>query len=74
LAGANLTFNSKHILIRAGELHIGTKENPHTGNVLIKLHGTRNSDAFAYDASVELGNKFLANYNIMKMYGMPRRS
>jgi hypothetical protein len=74
LPGANLTLNAEHIFIRAGELHVGTKESPHTGNVLIKLLGTRNSDAFAYDASVELGNKFIANYNVMKMYGMPRRS
>lgn len=74
LPGANLTFNAKHIFIRAGELHVGTKEEPHNGTVTIMLHGERDASAIAYDNAVELGNKVLANYNILKMYGKPRLS
>lgn len=74
LPGANLTFNAKHIFIRAGEMHIGTKENPHNGTVTVKLFGERDSSAIAYDNAVETGNKVIANYNIMKMFGMPRKN
>jgi len=72
LQGANLTFNAKHIFIRAGELHVGSKEEPHNGSVTIKLHGEKDSAAIAYDGAVETGNKVIANYNILKMYGKPR--
>jgi len=74
LPGANLTFNAKHIFIRAGELHVGTKEEPHNATAIIKLFGERDSAAIAYDAAVETGNKVIANYNIFKMYGKPRLS
>lgn len=74
LPGANLTFNAKHIFIRAGELHIGTKENPHNATAIIKLHGEKDSAAIAYDNAVEVGNKVLANYNVFRMFGMPRQN
>jgi len=74
LPGANLTFNAKHIFIRAGELHVGTKENPHNATAIIKLHGEKDSSAIVYDGAVEAGNKVLANYNVLKMFGMPREN
>jgi hypothetical protein len=74
LQGANLTFNAKHIFIRAGELHVGTKEDPHNATAIIKLHGERSSSAIVYDAAVETGNKVIANYNIFNMFGKPRLS
>jgi hypothetical protein len=41
LGGSNLTLNAKHIFIRAGELHIGSKEDPYNGTATIKLHGEK---------------------------------
>jgi hypothetical protein len=41
LGGSNLTLNAKHIFIRAGELHIGSKDDPYNGTATIKLHGEK---------------------------------
>jgi hypothetical protein len=67
-------LNAKHVFIRAGELHIGTEENPHNATAIIKLHGEKDSSAIAYDNTVEVGNKVLANYNVFRMFGMPRKN
>jgi hypothetical protein len=70
--GMNITFRSKHIFVRAGELHVGSKENPFVDNCNIILYGERNSMAIVYDNAVEAGNKVLANINVVKMYGKAR--
>ena len=35
--GIDIEFNAKHIFVRAGELNIGSKEEPFTNNVVINL-------------------------------------
>jgi len=69
--GMDHTFRAKHIFIRAGELHVGSKEDPYLDNCKIILYGDKNSMAIVYDNAVEAGNKILANLNVMKMYGKP---
>ena len=41
-------------------------------NLKIILHGKHRTWHFAYDNSVEAGNKIIANLNVLKMYGKPR--
>jgi len=68
----NITFRAKHILVRAGEFHVGSKSNPFTDNCNIILYGERKSMAIAYDNAVEAGNKVFVNLNKVKMYGKAR--
>ena len=70
--GMNITFRAKHIFVRAGELHVGSKENPFVDNCKIILYGDKSSQAIVYDNAVEGGNKVLANINVVKMYGKPK--
>ena len=70
--GMNITFRAKHIFVRAGELHVGSKEDPFVDNCNIILYGDRNSMAMVYDNAVEGGNKVIANVNVVKMYGKAR--
>lgn len=74
LPGANLTLNAHHIFIRAGELHIGTEENPHNASATIRLHGKKDDASIAYDNAIETGNKVIANYNVFRAFGMPRQN
>jgi hypothetical protein len=68
----NLHFKAKHIFIRSGELHVGTKTHPHTGNVTITLYGEKNAETIVYDNAVEAGNKLIANVGKLYMYGQQR--
>jgi len=76
----NLTFdnttdthlNCKHLFIRAGELHIGSKEYPMTKKATITLYGEKNAEAIVYDNAIEAGNKLIANVNVLRMFGMAR--
>jgi len=68
----NITFRAKHIFIRAGELHVGSKENPFTDNCNIILYGAKNDQAIVYDNAVEAGNKVLANLNVLSIWGKPK--
>ena len=70
--GMNITFRAKHIFVRAGEFHVGSKENPFTDECNIILYGEKNSMAIVYDNAVESGNKVFANLNVVKMYGKAR--
>jgi len=68
----NTTFHAKHIFIRAGELHIGSKEAPFLGLCTIMLHGEKDAKHIVYDNAIEAGNKLIANLNIMRIYGRQR--
>ena len=68
----NVTFNVKHMFVRAGELHIGNKTNPFLGDLTIMLHGEKDAKAIVYDNAIEAGNKLIANLNIMRIYGKQR--
>lgn len=66
-------LNCKHLSISAGELHIGSEEKPMENNVRITLYGEKSQEAIVYDNAIEPGNKLIANFNIMRMYGKPRQ-
>lgn len=76
----NLTFDDtmdlhlkvKHLFIRAGELHIGTKEKPFEHKARITLYGEKNMETIVYDNAIEAGNKLIANVNVMRIYGKAR--
>ena len=70
--GMNITFRAKHIFIRAGELHVGSPENPFLENCVIELHGDKNSQAIVMDNAIEAGNKIIANVNVLSLYGKAR--
>jgi hypothetical protein len=62
----------KHLFIRAGELHIGSKEYPMKKNARITLYGSKDMETIVYDNAIEAGNKLIANVNVMKIYGEKR--
>ena len=70
--GMNITFKAKHIFIRAGELHVGSKENPFVDECTIMLIGDKSSQAIVIDGAIEAGNKILANINVLSLYGRAR--
>lgn len=63
----------KHLFIRAGELHIGSKEYPMEKNARITLYGEKSAETIVYDNAIEAGNKLIANVNIMRIYGKARQ-
>jgi hypothetical protein len=69
----DLNFRAKHIFIRAGNLNLGTPEEPLTANVNITLHGEKNAEAMVYDNAVEAGNKLIAVTGRVQAYGKPRK-
>jgi len=68
----DITFKAKHIFVRAGELHVGSKEEPFNATAKIILHGEKSAMAIVYDNAIEAGNKLIANVNKIFMYGKPR--
>ena len=58
--------------MRAGELFIGSEEEPFTGNAEITLHGMQDEETFILGQAISAGNKILANVGDVKMYGQPR--
>lgn len=68
----DLHLKCKHLFIRAGQLHIGSKEAPFQNKATITLYGERDSEAIAYANAIEAGNKLIANVNVMRIYGKPR--
>lgn len=56
----DLEFRAKHIFIRAGNLVLGSPEEPLTNNVNITLYGEKNAETIVYDNAVEAGNKLIA--------------
>lgn len=69
----DIEFSAKHIFIRAGELHIGSKDKPFEKNCKIILTGEKNQKAIVYDNAIEAGNKLIANINIMNIFGKKRQ-
>lgn len=65
----DIVLRAKHIFVRAGEFHIGSKEHPYLGKLTIELHGEKDAKAIVYDNAIEAGNKLIANINVMKIYG-----
>jgi hypothetical protein len=70
--GADKHFRCKHLFIRNGEFHVGTKDKPFEANFTLGLYGEKNAETIVYTNAVEAGNKNIANLNKMHMYGKPR--
>jgi hypothetical protein len=62
-------LRGKHIFVRAGELHIGSKEKPYQHKATITLYGEKRSATIVYDSAIEAGNKVIANNNVIRMFG-----
>lgn len=62
----------KHLFIRAGELHVGTEQEPYQPNGRITLYGEKQMETIVYDNAIEAGNKLIANINVMRIYGRKR--
>ena len=68
--GEDIQLNAKKILIRGGELYIGTKEKRYSQTATIKLHGDRNEETIALeDQGIEAGSKIIANIGRLNMWG-----
>jgi len=58
--------------VRAGELIIGSEEEPFTNNATITLMGDQETETLKLSGTVDGGNKVLGVTNVVKMYGLPR--
>lgn len=67
-----MNLHAKHIFVRAGELIIGTEEEPFVGNAQITLYGEQQSETIVFDNTIEAGNKVLSNVGYVQMYGTQR--
>lgn len=71
--GLDVKMRARNIFIRAGEMHIGSAAEPHTGTVLITLTGVK-----SFDETLWVGrgfvntNKAIVNLNKLRIYGQPR--
>jgi len=71
--GMDIHLKAKKILIRGGQLNIGTKEKPFTNKATISLFGARQEPTIAIeDMGIEAGSKIIANIGVLNMYGKPR--
>lgn len=76
----NLTFENttdthlraKHIFIRAGQMHIGSKEYPMLNKARVTLYGEKQMETIVYDNAIEAGNKLIANVGMLRIFGKPR--
>ena len=71
--GEDIGLDVKKILIRGGELYIGTKEKPFDNIATIRLHGDRNEPTIAIeDQGIEAGSKIIANIGRLNLIGKSR--
>ena len=68
----NTHMRVKHLFVRAGELHIGSKELPYDKTARITLYGSRNEETIVYDNAIEGGNKLIANVGTISLWGKAR--
>ena len=69
----NIKMIAQTIFVYAGELIIGSQDYPYLYNAQILLEGGRFSTPFAFEGTVEGGNKILANVGTIQMYGRQRK-
>jgi uncharacterized protein YunC (DUF1805 family) len=66
-------LKANHIFVRAGSLHIGSKNYTYQNKAQITLLGIRTAEAMVYDNGVEAGNKIIANVGSIHMHGKARK-
>lgn len=62
-------FKAKHIFVRAGEIHAGNETHPMATQVTITLFGKKTDKDIVFENTIEPGNKVIANYGVVKMFG-----
>ena len=68
--GGDHQIQAQLIFVRKGELIVGNKTNPFTGNANFILHGQRSDrDIYFHDKMFEGGNKVIANTGKLNFYG-----
>lgn len=73
LRGQPAQLNTYSMWVRAGQVDIGTEEEPFDSTVEIRLHGNNTSPSqFVFSQSVPVGNKNLIITGTMNMFGLPR--
>ena len=65
----NRTLRAWWIYVRAGELIVGSKEEPYNGFAEIRVYGDPNAETIAPSMLTEFGNKGLFIVNKVEMYG-----
>ena len=60
--GINVHLRSKYIFVRAGELFIGSEEEPFQDEAKITLHGNQDDETLVLSGTVSAGNKILATF------------
>ena len=68
----SITLNAQKIYVRAGELLIGSEEEPFPETANIVLHGDMDSATLTLSPTLEVYNKVLVNVGRMAFYGKPR--
>jgi hypothetical protein len=62
----------KHLYIRAGELLVGTADEPFQHDFQLTLHGEKDSEGLKFDNTITAGNKVMVNTNRVEMFGKSR--
>mmetsp|Transcript_29264 Transcript_29264/g.28392 ORF Transcript_29264/g.28392 Transcript_29264/m.28392 type:complete len:776 (-) Transcript_29264:1803-4130(-) len=65
-------FQAKYIFVRAGELLIGSEEEPFTHNAIITLYGLKDNEYIVFKDNIEAGDKILINTGRVEMHGQSR--
>jgi hypothetical protein len=65
----DLHLRTKHIFVAAGELIIGTEDDPYRGNAQITLYGTYEDESTVFNGAIEAGNKVISVVGLVSMYG-----
>lgn len=74
LQGQPAVVNTYSLWIRAGEMNVGTAEEPFDSTVEIKLHGNNTSESqFVFSEQIPVGNKNLIVTGKLNMFGTPRK-
>lgn len=72
-ASVNLTLQVDSIVV-FGNFEVGSAEKPFLGNATIMLYGIRSSPTVVVDNAYFLGNKLMAVFGNVTMYGKPRNT
>lgn len=62
----------KHLYVRAGEIFVGSEEEPFQHNMQITLMGEKDSETLKFDNTVTAGNKVIVNTGYIEMHGTQR--
>ena len=71
-AGEDRLMKAYNLWVRAGELNIGSIDDPFPNKATIELQGDNTEDYWAFTRSIEAGNKNLVITGTVNMYGLQR--